>query len=1527
MTSTTTANGVGRPADEPRPTTAMSRSRRVLVATVAATLALAATCLTIGAAPQTAAAAPPGSTARLPTEDPANFTPNVLDGQVNSIWQVGNTVIIGGDFTKVANASVNGSVQYSRRGIAAFNATTGVVSTTFNPLLDGDVEVVIPSADAQSVYIAGGFNSINGINRRKVARISLTTGAPVAAFNANGVDGLVRDLRLVGNTLYMGGLFNTVNGVSRNFLASLDPTTGALTPKVDLGFAGLHNGGTGKVIKMDVTPDGSRMLITGNFTSINGESRDQVALVDLSTSPASLSPWSTTFFNSTCSSSFDSFMRDLDISEDGTFAVLTTTGAYRANTSCDTISRFEITDQAGSTPTWISYTGGDTTYAAEIHDGVVYLGGHMRWFNNNFAADKHGAGGVARDGMGAIDVVTGLPFQWNPGRTRGIGLFDYFVTDQGIWAGSNTDRFNGELRARLAFFPWAGGKLVPVSQIGDLPNAVFGLGSATGTIGAADASVLYRVNSGGPALTSVDDGPDWSADTATTSPYRNSGSNSSTARDGLAVPRTDSAVPKADFDRPNTNIWTTERWDPSTGDEMQWSFPVPAGTNIEVRLYLANRADGTNNGKERIFDISLDGVLKRNDLDLSGQIGHDVGTTLSYPITSDGSVDILFQHVVENPLINGIEIIQRGVTPTNAVGTSDSVVSRGFDGSTVTGLATAPGSVPWHTARGAFMVNSDLYVLHVDGSMTKRQFDGTTFGPGTTVDMWSNSLIGQNEIANMTGSFFDPSTQRFYYTVAGQSQLFYRPFLPESGIFHAQRYTAAGAIAALNPAQVRGMFLGNGNLYFGDAATGNLKSMAFANGQVSGTPTVADTTSDWRARALFRFTGDQPNVAPTAAFTSNCTVNVCSFDASTSTDADGNIQGYNWNFGDGTTGTGVTPQHSYATGGTFTVTLTVTDDDGAMNAKVDTVTVTAPANLPPSAVATASCGVLTCTFDGSGSSDPDGTIASYSWNFGDGTAPGSGVSVSHTYTTADFFDVVLTVTDNQGATATSTVRVQTTAPQAGVQSSGSASANSSTTVAGLAVPPSVASGDQLVYIVTANSSTSASTPPGWNLLATAQDGSPDMTSWVFVRTADGASAGSTVSTTLGKFSKVSRTLVAYRNAVLPTTAISSTMPNNTTELTTPDVTVGAAGSAVVSYWSDKTGSNTDWAIPPSVNLVQLSAGSGGGRITAKTADRITAPGALSGVTASSNALGSKGIGWTIVAAPAGGGGGNVPPVASFTSSCANLACSFDATASNDPDGTGVTYAWAFGDGGTATTVAPAHTYPAVASYVVTLTVTDTAGATNSKSSTITTGATSAVVFRAAGSTNNNTQTAQVDVPASVVAGDQLLLFVTTNANTTISTPAGWTLLGTRQTGAPDTTSWVFTRTADASVAGTSVQAALGTFAKTSTMVIAYGGAGPITTLDSSVAVANSAALATPAVTAVAGSTVVNYWSDKTSGNDGWALPGNVTGRSDSVGTGGGRITASAGDAIAPGGGWTGATATGTVAGAKAIGWSVVVPTA
>lgn len=73
-------------------------------------------------------------------------------------------------------------------------------------------------------------------------------------------------------------------------------------------------------------------------------------------------------------------------------------------------------------------------------------------------------------------------------------------------------------------------------------------------------------------------------------------------------------------------------------------------------------------------------------------------------------------------------------------------------------------------------------------------------------------------------------------------------------------------------------------------------------------------------------------VLPVASFTATPTSGesplAVSFNASASSDSDGNLVGYSWAFGDGTTGSGVNVAHTYTTAGNYTATLTVTDNDG-----------------------------------------------------------------------------------------------------------------------------------------------------------------------------------------------------------------------------------------------------------------------------------------------------------------------------------------------------------------------------------------------------------------------------------------------------------------------------------------------------------------------------------------------------------------------------------------------------------------------
>jgi PKD repeat protein len=80
---------------------------------------------------------------------------------------------------------------------------------------------------------------------------------------------------------------------------------------------------------------------------------------------------------------------------------------------------------------------------------------------------------------------------------------------------------------------------------------------------------------------------------------------------------------------------------------------------------------------------------------------------------------------------------------------------------------------------------------------------------------------------------------------------------------------------------------------------------------------------------------------------------------------------------------------------------------------------------------------------------------------------------------------------------------------------------------------------------------------------------------------------------------------------------------------------------------------------------------------------------------------------------------NVPPTAAFTADVDQLAVVFDGSASSDPDGSIVSYAWNFGDGTNGTGATASHTYAQAGPYTVTLTVTDDDGGTGTISHPVT----------------------------------------------------------------------------------------------------------------------------------------------------------------------------------------------------------------
>ncbi|HLY92381.1 MAG TPA: PKD domain-containing protein, partial [Candidatus Angelobacter sp.] len=139
--------------------------------------------------------------------------------------------------------------------------------------------------------------------------------------------------------------------------------------------------------------------------------------------------------------------------------------------------------------------------------------------------------------------------------------------------------------------------------------------------------------------------------------------------------------------------------------------------------------------------------------------------------------------------------------------------------------------------------------------------------------------------------------------------------------------------------------------------------------------------------------------------------------------------------------------------GTHSLMIKGWDSAGRSFAKSLSVTVV---NLPPTAVLSLSTNSIlvggSVTASTAGSSDPDGTIASTSINFGDGTGSLSAATATHQYKAAGTYTVTAKVTDNLGASSSTSKSVTvkppfvtiasptfTSTPNSSVLASGSAS--------------------------------------------------------------------------------------------------------------------------------------------------------------------------------------------------------------------------------------------------------------------------------------------------------------------------------------------------------------------------------------------------------------------------------------------------------------------------------------------------------
>ena len=422
------------------------------------------------AATTIATAVPAGAVSPHPASGTPELVPKATKAErIRQLVQCGGTMYAVGKFTTI----VQGSNTYTRDNVFSFSATAPYTVTSWNPNVNGLVDsIAFVGSNCADAYIGGKFTSVGGIAGSNIAEISTSTGAVVSGFTASASN-IVDTLAVTASGhLLAGGHFGTMNGSNAHkYFVSLNPATGA-----DDGFLNLKISGQyhycnpthskcnvvfpTQIYNQQLSHSGTLDLVEGVFTTVGGQPRQQIFMLNLAGTKATVTGWISPEWDhsdpsadpySQCWWTESFYIRAAAWSPDDSTVYLAATGKEPWNQPkslkrvglCDATAAFPA-NQTSVTHTWIDYTGCDSLYSVAADVSTVYAAGHPRWAENQNDCNAQGPNAVPDVGLQGLTPATGQPLL-NGSGTAGLysmsraNADDMLITSTGLWIGS-TDR-------------------------------------------------------------------------------------------------------------------------------------------------------------------------------------------------------------------------------------------------------------------------------------------------------------------------------------------------------------------------------------------------------------------------------------------------------------------------------------------------------------------------------------------------------------------------------------------------------------------------------------------------------------------------------------------------------------------------------------------------------------------------------------------------------------------------------------------------------------------------------------------------------------------------------------------------------------------------------------------------------------------------------------------------------------------------------------------------------------------------------
>src|SRR5262249_29219036 len=192
--------------------------------------------------------------------------------------------------------------------IFSFKKTAPFTVTSWAPNVNGQVNAIaFKGSNCSRAYIGGSFTSVSGTAAANIAEISTSSGNVISTFG-HSANNAVWTMVYAKGHLLTGGDFHFINGSKNPFMASLSPVTGKDDGFIHLNISGDYdycapagkpctNSHHSQAYNQQLSHSGNLDLVEGRFTSVGGQPRQQVFMLNLDTNPASVTGWTSPEFD------------------------------------------------------------------------------------------------------------------------------------------------------------------------------------------------------------------------------------------------------------------------------------------------------------------------------------------------------------------------------------------------------------------------------------------------------------------------------------------------------------------------------------------------------------------------------------------------------------------------------------------------------------------------------------------------------------------------------------------------------------------------------------------------------------------------------------------------------------------------------------------------------------------------------------------------------------------------------------------------------------------------------------------------------------------------------------------------------------------------------------------------------------------------------------------------------------------------------------------------------------------------------